>query len=127
MIKKWLQKRLINWIVHDLFNTIDEGDILANKNGVISYQGKSLGADERAILRGEAQTLSKSLLWEILSKEVKYLSNLRMFEKGKTDEDLLYRFHSVQVRVRERISGDRRPSRKTWPCRGVRSRARKTG
>src|SRR3990167_1337753 len=88
-MKKYFQKRFINFLVHDLFNTIDERDILEEKNGIVMYQGKPMDAEMKIMMRNDAQTYSKSVLWEVLSNEVKYLSNLRMFEKGKNEEDLI--------------------------------------
>ena len=90
MIKKWLQKRLINWIVSGLFNTIGTEDILEEKpGGIVMYQGTEMGGETISQLKHDAKVFSESVLWEVLSNEVKYLSNLRMFERGKNEEDLL--------------------------------------
>ena len=84
------QKRFINFLVKDLFNTIDENDILTEKpGGKVIYQGVEMSGEMISQLRHDAQTFGESVLWEVLNKEIKYLANLRMFEIGKTDEDLL--------------------------------------
>lgn len=84
-----LQKRFINYLVKDLFNTISEDDILASTPGGIMYQGRQLDRETFNSLKENADLFANSILWEVLSNEVKYLSNVRMYEKGNTDQDLL--------------------------------------
>ena len=93
MIKNFLQKKFINWLVKDLFNSITKDDILqivqTGTKKVMLYRGKRL--DEATILKlkDEAERLVNSTLWKCLSDEVKYVSNLRMFEKSQTTDDIL--------------------------------------
>lgn len=90
MLKNYFQKRWIKFLAGHLFNTITEDDILKVLPGnVLMYRGKKMEKEWVSQLREKAMIFSNSVLWEMLSNEVKYLSNLRMYEKGKTDDDLL--------------------------------------
>ena len=97
--KNRLQRRLANWIVKDLFNGIDEDDILFI-NEVVDISGrrkiegvylgkKKLDADTVEVLRENAERFNDSSLWELIKNQVKNEANLRMFKKGITADDIL--------------------------------------
>jgi len=84
------QKRFISYLVKDLFNTIDENDILQEKpGGKVLFRGNPLSQEAVNLLRDNAETFASSTLWQILNNEVKYKANLRMFEKAKNEQDLI--------------------------------------
>ena len=102
------QKRFINYLVGDLFNTISEKDILKELPGrIVKYRGDTLGAEEISALKHDAKVFTESVLWEVLSNEVKYLSNLRMYERGKNEEDIimgkafLYALETINRKLKE--------------------------
>lgn len=89
-IKNYLQKRFINLLVHQLFNTIDEDDILqiiGDKVGLMG--GRELDAEKISRIKEDAQRFQNSLIWKILKNEVKFVANKRMYEKGITTDDIL--------------------------------------
>lgn len=94
-IKNALQKRLINVLVKNLFNTITKDDILefqgkdTGGNPIVFYKGKRLEAEKTMALKESARILKESQLWKCLESEIKYVSNLRMFEKGQNTDDIL--------------------------------------
>ena len=89
MVKNYLQKRFINLLVRNLFNTIDEDDILLARKDGVYLRGKKMDRMSLDVLREEAERFRGSSLWKLLSREIKYQSNLRMFEKGITTDDIL--------------------------------------
>jgi len=88
-MKNWLQKRLINILAKNLFNTVTEDDILKVRQGGVYLRGRKLDKDTLAALQEDAEKYSESTLWKIISNEVKQVSNLRMYEKGTTSDDIL--------------------------------------
>src|SRR3990167_10119432 len=85
-----LQKRLINWLVKDLFNSIDENDILAfGKRGGVYLKGKKLDIESVMIIKEEADKFSNSTIWKLIEKQVKFAANLRMYNKSLSPEDMI--------------------------------------
>lgn len=89
-VKNYLQRRFINLLTKHLFNTIDKDDILEvqGKNVAIQH-GKRLSPDQIETIKSQSQHLQKSMIWKVLSNEIKYVANLRMYEKGRTGDDML--------------------------------------
>lgn len=89
--KRYFQRRFVNWLVHDLFNAIDERDILVvdAKKGILYKGGRLKGEEIETLIRG-AETLSDMLVWKMLRDEVKYQANQRMYFKSNTTDDILF-------------------------------------
>jgi hypothetical protein len=88
-MKFYLRKLLINFLVKHLFNGITDDDILkVLPNGNVIYRGKPLKEEIIVQIRDEAERFHNSALWKVLSKEVKYRANQRMFEKGMSESDM---------------------------------------
>ncbi len=91
-MKNWLRKRLIRWIVKDLFNTIDETDILNIKKIIDNFgkekvigvylNNRKLNQSEVDALKESVEQFKGSVIWKLLSNQVKYLSNKKMYETG---------------------------------------------
>ncbi len=89
-MKEWLQKKLINILVRNLFNAITERDILLiDGKGQWRYKNKKLTEDTIQRLKDDADTFANSTLWKILTDEVRYKANQRMFETSNNTYDLL--------------------------------------
>ena len=85
-----LQRNLINFILKDVFNTIDVEDVLRIKGtNVWEHKGRNLTPDEVNLLREEARIFKNSKLWEILKNELKYHAQKSMFEKSQTPQDIV--------------------------------------
>lgn len=80
---------VLSEVVKDLYNTISADDILKEENGQWTFKGKVLQEQEKKLLIAEAQIFLKTRLWKVLQADIKYRSNLRMFEHSKTEVDLL--------------------------------------
>lgn len=89
-MKKWLQKKFINYIVKDLFNGLTEKDILVQTedNGIM-FKGKKLDNSDVASLYRDAENIKKSTMWKLLTNDAKYQANKRMFEKSNSVEDMM--------------------------------------
>ena len=91
-MKNWLRKKSIRWLVRDLFNTIDENDIINVKQSVnqlgqsritgIYIRNRKLDQSEIDALKEGAIQIQDSAIWKLLSNEVRYLSNKQMYETG---------------------------------------------
>jgi len=98
-ISKNDRKRLMNWLVKDLFRMVNQEDVLrvvtpteSTLEGInpgIYYKGKILDRDSMASLQGEAEKWDKSVFWKMLSNELKYKSGQRMFYASKSEDDLM--------------------------------------
>lgn len=89
MIKRYLQKHWIKYLTKHLFNTITKDDVLQIRKEGIFLNNRQLDATDIEALKEDAEKFGESTLWKLLSNEVKYACNQRMYERGKTDQDLL--------------------------------------
>ncbi len=86
----YLQKKLVNILVHHLFNGITEEDILRiDKRRNVYYRGKKLDDSQKDMLIENAQSFENSTLWRMLTRDMKYIANKRMFDKSVVPEDIL--------------------------------------
>src|SRR5690242_12231868 len=120
-MRRWLFKKSVEWIkrtndvelkhellteaVKHLFNSIDEHDILRIENGKVLFRDKPLTEPQVQALREEAKALSEMKLWHIISLNVKYQLNKKMFVESNITMDvmwgkLLLYYHDI---VRSRI------------------------
>ena len=82
-MREYLRKKFLNWLVKDLFNTIQEEDLLQIlPNGAILYRGKKLDDEKALQLREDADKFNNSVLWKLLSDDAKYQANFRMYENS---------------------------------------------
>lgn len=85
-----LDKEILTELVRDLFNTIDEHDILREEIDGKWYVGdKQLQDAEKKIVISEAQMFLKGKVWNVLQRDVKYLANKRMYINSRTEMDLV--------------------------------------
>lgn len=88
-VKAYLRRRFINWLVHGLFNTIDEDDILRVVGGKLTLKGKFISEELKVKLKDDAERFKDSTIWKIIKTESQYVVNKNMFYKGQTTDDLL--------------------------------------
>jgi len=79
---KWLRHKLIQHLVRNKLAALTKEDILTITNRGLLLRGRKLAPEEIAQLKEEAKTFGDSLLWQLMTNEVRYHANLRMFEKG---------------------------------------------
>lgn len=94
-----------------LFNTITEDDILKEVKTEWRVGDKMVGEGEKKLLISEAQVFLNSKLWKVLKTDIRYRANLMMFEKSKTEMDLvagklfLYALDCIKTRLESLTAG----------------------
>ena len=85
-----LDKEILTELVRDLFNSIDENNILREEIDGTWYVGdKELQDAEKKLVISEAQIFLKGKVWNVLQRDVKYLANKRMYINSRTEMDLV--------------------------------------
>lgn len=88
-MREYLQKKLIRFIVKDVFHTVSPEDILIiTKKGKWLWKGKELGPEMVESLQSEAKYFSGSLLWKVLKTELQYSATKTLLEKGSNATDI---------------------------------------
>lgn len=104
-----LQKNLIDHIVHNVFNSITDEDVLIIKSNKDWFlKGKRLDEERIQSLRDSAISFSESSIWKLLYGELQYHALLRASE-AKTEADLvgvkeMKRIMSIMRKLLERMS-----------------------
>ena len=88
-MQKKLQQYFINWIIKDLFNTVDEDDILRVVNGKMYFRGKPLKTEEQQNIKEDAERFKNSKIWYFLRKELQYQENQAIQLRSKTLDDIV--------------------------------------
>lgn len=89
MIKKALQRYFIRFLIKHLFNTIDKDDVLRVVKGKVMFKGRALSLDVIEKLKEDCAKFKNSTLWKILSNELKYLHNIKMYEESMDYQSML--------------------------------------
>ena len=101
-MKDWLRKKIAKYVYRDLFNVINEDDILKiveipimTNKGIIKrtamfYRGKELNPDRVEQLRHSAQLFRDSDIWLVLKSEVRYIANKKMYEESGRIIELIF-------------------------------------
>lgn len=101
------KQKVLQPFVKHLFNTIGPEDILQKQGEGWTYRGLPIDAAEVIQLKEEAKLIHKSRIWKMLQDELRYLGNVRMYERSVTDMDivsgklLLYLADALKTRLRE--------------------------
>jgi len=91
-----LPRRLKRWFLNQnkslkrLYNTISVDDVLQLKGNKFYVGEKEITKEVLINLQQEAKFLKETYLWEILTNQIKYLSNERMYSKSKSDDDIVF-------------------------------------
>lgn len=105
-MKQWLRKKTINFLVKNLYRGITEEDILqVSDNGVIIYKGQKLDRESKEAIASQAKMIDDSFIWKILSDEMIYRSEERMFKKSENYDGMLFgkaMLYNIEV-LRKRI------------------------
>jgi len=106
-LDKTERNKILTYAVKKLFNTIDADDILReNEFGQWSIEGKPINDTTKNLLIAEAKGLLKSKLWEVLTNDIKYQANKKMFLLAQNEEQLtagkmfLYALDCINTRLK---------------------------
>ena len=81
MCMKWLRRKLLNYVLRDLFLALTEDEILPFSE---------MPADQKQLLVGEAAMIKRTQLWQRLITKTKRKAEKRMFDEAQNAEDLYY-------------------------------------
>jgi hypothetical protein len=78
----------INIITKDLFPSVTQDDILHWENKRLMYKGQQVSRETLASLSSQAKAIKSFDLYKILTDEIKFLAQKKLFEDTQTVEDL---------------------------------------
>jgi hypothetical protein len=97
-IKDKLRVKFINWLVKDLYNAIDEENVLKvveikytdRTLKKVYFRGQELAPYIVSDLQRTAKEFSKSDIWRVLSAEVGYQASKTMFDTATTESSMIF-------------------------------------
>jgi len=89
-MRRYLARKLINWLVKDLYNGVTIDEVLWADKGRYYIGWHQVTPDEMAKYQIEAVMITDAPLWKTLTKNLKYLANKRMYEQSKAYEDMYF-------------------------------------
>ena len=87
---KKLKLKLIQYLVRNLLVALLPSDILTITNKGWYIRGRKLSEEEKIQLKEESESFSRSFLWELMSNEIRFLANDRMFEKSAVEGNSVF-------------------------------------
>ncbi len=89
-IIRWLRAKFIHILIHDLFQAVDARDILRVEGQNEAYfNDKKIPGETFDRLQKDAQRFEGSLLWQIVSRQLRYRASEMIAYKSKTADDLI--------------------------------------
>jgi hypothetical protein len=85
-MKRWIQNKLLSY----LFNAVTENDILKWNGKVFIVRGKALDQMTADDIVNGAEVIKKMTTWELLVKDLQWTANDAIFNKSKTEADLIF-------------------------------------
>jgi len=98
-------------LVKDKFNTISEDDILKETKDGWLFEGEKIPHEVVKVLSGQADAILRMKAWEVVKKDIKYISNKTMFLKSESENDLiagklmLYLIDTIEKRLKSMSNG----------------------
>lgn len=100
--RKWLRKKVVQYLVKNLLVAVQTDDLLIPTNKGLYIGNRKLEPDEVSQLKEDAKMIQESFLWTRVRAEVKFVANLRMFEKSAEGDSsifgraMLYNFEIIE-------------------------------
>lgn len=90
-MKRWLRRKFIDWLIHDLFKAVDRRDILRVDGPSEAYfNDKRIPAETLERLIQDAQRFESSMLWQIISRQLNYRASELIAQQSKTTDDIYF-------------------------------------
>lgn len=86
----FLKLKFIQYLVKNMLIALTVDDILTFTNKGLFIKGRKLSSEEVAQLKDDADSFSKSFLWQTMTKEIRFLANDRMFEKSAVEGNSVF-------------------------------------
>lgn len=91
MIKRYLKRKVIEYVTKHLLRSITEGDVLRRgKDGIIRARGRKLSNEMVDQLQNEAEYINNSITFKLLMDDMEYLAHQTMFEKSQSFDDVMF-------------------------------------
>lgn len=87
---KKLRHFVIRYLTKHLLKAISEDDILTIVGKEWFYKKRKLTREEMLILKEEAASFEKSLLYELMYRDLRYLASRMMNEDAQTVDDITF-------------------------------------
>lgn len=87
---KELKRRLLNFLLRHLYNSITEDDVLQTVNGKLLLEGRVLQSAERYRIAMGASTMKQLDFYELILKEMKMAANRKLYFTAATNEDMVF-------------------------------------
>lgn len=71
-----------------VFKAVTEDDILQIINGVVHFKGQPLTRQQADVLAAEAKMIQQTSLWQMLTDEMQYAAQQKMFDEARSIEDM---------------------------------------
>lgn len=84
------KRSLTNRLLKYLFNAVTEDDILKVQNGNFIINGKVLDQMSKDDITSGADAIKRMVTWQLLIKDLKWTANDAIFNKSKTEADLIF-------------------------------------
>lgn len=89
MLRK-LKTKFIHYLIKNLLVAVTEEEILTVTNKGWFRGNRPLTAEEKQAIIDDARSFRDSEVWKLMSNEIRWMANLRMFEKGTTAENTIF-------------------------------------
>lgn len=83
-----MKKYLVQFLTKHLFKWVSEEDLFEVRNGKIFHKGKPLPEEQALQLVEQADLIGKSVLWKMLSDEIRYVAYLQFIKARNYEETL---------------------------------------
>ena len=87
---KWIRNKLIQYLTRNLLVAITVDDILTITTRGVYIGKRKLTQEELMQIKDEAKQFQDSYTWKLITKDVRYIANLRMFEQGIVPENTTF-------------------------------------
>ena len=87
---KWIRNKLIQYLTRNLLVAVTLDDILTITNRGVYIGKRKLTQEELMQIKDEAKQFQDSYTWKIMTRDVRYIANLRMFEQGIIPENTTF-------------------------------------
>jgi hypothetical protein len=90
MFNRWVKRKILNYLLKNLFNTVTEDDILRLRNGKL-YRGNIIVSEAfKNDLINSAILIRDLDAWKEVLKDLKFLANERMYNKSVSVDDMIF-------------------------------------
>jgi len=94
------KRKIGNWCLNHLFNSVTEDDIFIVKGKNVYLKGVQIEQQVIKDISSQARIITELELYKLLLDELKYNANVKIYKKSVTQDDLLFSkamLHTVEI------------------------------